>query len=44
MTFIVLLAEKFVELHNSTEELNANLEKKVEERTRELTESLKKVN
>jgi tetratricopeptide (TPR) repeat protein len=44
MTFIVLLAEKFVELHNSTEELNANLEKKVEERTRELSESLKKVN
>ena len=44
MTFIVLLAEKFVELHNSTEELNATLEKKVEDRTRELTESLKKVN
>lgn len=44
MTFIVLLAEKFVELHNSTEELNATLEKKVEDRTRELTESLQKVN
>lgn len=44
MTFMLILARKFVELHNRTEELNLNLEHKVEERTKELKNTLKTVN
>lgn len=39
----VMLANRFLTVHNQVEELNANLEKKVEERTRELKESLVRV-
>lgn len=39
----VMLANRFLQVHNAVEELNATLEKKVEERTRELQESLKRV-
>lgn len=38
-----VLANRFLRVHNEVEELNENLEKKVEERTAELNESLKKV-
>ncbi|MCB1159857.1 MAG: serine/threonine-protein phosphatase, partial [Leptospiraceae bacterium] len=40
---IFILANKLIELQIKTEELNANLEKKVEERTRALAESLQRV-
>ncbi len=39
----VMLANRFLTVHNQVEELNANLELKVEERTRELKESLVRV-
>jgi len=39
----VMLANRFLQVHNAVEELNATLEKKVEERTRELKESLLRV-
>lgn len=39
----VMLANRFLQVHNEVEELNATLEKKVEERTRELQESLVRV-
>jgi len=39
----VMLANRFLKVHEEVEELNANLEKKVEERTRELQESLVRV-
>jgi Skp family chaperone for outer membrane proteins len=39
----VMLANRFLTVHNQVEELNANLEKKVEERTRELQASLVRV-
>jgi Skp family chaperone for outer membrane proteins len=39
----VMLANRFLQVHNAVEELNATLEKKVEERTRELQESLARV-
>ncbi|AFM12713.1 SpoIIE family protein phosphatase [Turneriella parva] len=39
----VMLANRFLTVHNQVEELNENLEKKVEERTRELKESLVRV-
>ncbi|MBX3721053.1 MAG: SpoIIE family protein phosphatase [Turneriella sp.] len=39
----VMLANRFLNVHNEVEELNANLEKKVEERTQELKESLTRV-
>lgn len=42
--FATILANKFISIHNEIEELNENLEKKVEERTRELTKSLEIVN
>jgi hypothetical protein len=38
-----VLANKFVSLHNETEKLNQTLESKVEERTRELSETLSTV-
>ena len=44
MMLMFILANKFVELHHYTEDLNASLEKKVEERTKELFVSLEKVN
>ncbi|HNH10758.1 MAG TPA: SpoIIE family protein phosphatase, partial [Leptospiraceae bacterium] len=44
MTLMLILARKFVELHNRTEELNLNLEHKVEERTKELKNTLQTVN
>ncbi|MFO1471828.1 MAG: SpoIIE family protein phosphatase [Turneriella sp.] len=39
----VMLANRFLSVHNQVEELNANLEIKVEERTRELQASLVRV-
>ncbi|MBS0616899.1 MAG: SpoIIE family protein phosphatase [Spirochaetes bacterium] len=39
----VVLANRFLNVHNQVEELNANLERKVEERTHELQESLVRV-
>lgn len=39
----VMLANRFLKVHNEVEELNATLEKKVEERTQELKESLVRV-
>ena len=39
----IMLANRFLSVHNEVEELNANLEKKVEERTRELQASLVRV-
>jgi hypothetical protein len=42
--FATVLANKFIQVHEQIEELNETLENKVEERTRELTESLVKVN
>lgn len=39
----VMLANRFLSVHNQVEELNANLEVKVEERTRELQETLVRV-
>jgi Stage II sporulation protein E (SpoIIE)/7TM diverse intracellular signalling len=39
----IMLANRFLNVHNEVEELNANLEKKVEERTRELQASLVRV-
>ncbi|MFZ5629451.1 MAG: SpoIIE family protein phosphatase [Spirochaetota bacterium] len=39
----VMLANRFLQVHNEVEELNETLEKKVEERTRELQESLVRV-
>jgi hypothetical protein len=39
----VVLANRFLRVHNEVEELNANLEKKVEERTRELQKTLTQV-
>ncbi|MCB1143690.1 MAG: SpoIIE family protein phosphatase [Leptospiraceae bacterium] len=44
MMVMFILANKLVELHNYTEELNENLEKKVEDRTKELNETLNTVN
>ncbi len=43
MGIAALLARRFLRVHNQVEELNANLEKKVEERTRKLQETLNKV-
>ncbi|MBM9579504.1 SpoIIE family protein phosphatase [Leptospira sp. 201903070] len=43
MGIATILAERFSELHAKTEELNANLEQRVEERTRELTDTLDKM-
>ncbi|PJZ30408.1 SpoIIE family protein phosphatase [Leptospira kmetyi] len=40
MGIATILAERFSELHAKTEELNANLEQRVEERTKELSETL----
>ncbi|MDV6236216.1 7TM diverse intracellular signaling domain-containing protein [Leptospira ellisii] len=40
MGIATILAERFSELHVKTEELNANLEHRVEERTKELSETL----
>ena len=46
-TFVIgiafVLANRFLRVHNEVEELNANLEKKVEERTRELQKTLTQV-
>ena len=39
----VMLANRFLKVHNEVEELNATLERKVEERTQELKESLVRV-
>lgn len=39
----VMLANRFLQVHNEVEELNTTLEQKVEERTRELQESLARV-
>ncbi|HRP69633.1 MAG TPA: SpoIIE family protein phosphatase [Turneriella sp.] len=39
----VMLANRFLKVHNEVEELNATLEKKVKERTHELQESLERV-
>lgn len=43
MGIAVLLARRFLKVHNQVEELNANLELKVEERTQELQQTLEKV-
>jgi len=43
MGIAVVLANRFLRVHREVEELNATLEKKVEERTKELAESLDKV-
>ena len=43
MMIMFILANKFVILHNNIEDLNATLEKKVVERTKELFESLERV-
>ncbi|WP_135736153.1 SpoIIE family protein phosphatase [Leptospira gomenensis] len=40
MGIATILAERFSELHLKTEELNSNLEHRVEERTKELSETL----
>ncbi|MCG6194852.1 SpoIIE family protein phosphatase [Leptospira sp. FAT2] len=40
MGIATILAERFSELHEKTEQLNAKLEQRVEERTRELSETL----
>ncbi|MCS6984829.1 MAG: SpoIIE family protein phosphatase [Leptospiraceae bacterium] len=42
-TLAFILANNFVRLHKQVEDLNKNLEKKVEERTRELHESLQRI-
>ncbi len=42
--FATILANKFISIHNEIEYLNENLEKKVTERTKELTNSLEIVN
>jgi len=39
----VILANRFLSVHNEVENLNANLEKKVEERTNELQKTLERV-
>lgn len=43
VSLALILANQFVRVHNQVEELNHNLEQKVEERTRELQDTLKKV-
>lgn len=43
MGIAAVLANRFLRLHNEVEELNTNLEKKVEERTRELQKTLTQV-
>jgi len=42
--FATVLANNFIQVHNEIENLNDTLEKKVEDRTKELTSSLQKVN
>lgn len=42
--FATVLANNFIQVHNQIEHLNNTLEKKVEDRTKELTSSLQKVN
>lgn len=42
--FATVLANKFITVHNELEDLTESLEKKVDERTRELSETLKQVN
>jgi hypothetical protein len=42
--FATILAKNFIQVHNEIEELNDTLEKKVDERTKELSSSLDKVN
>jgi|JI10StandDraft_1071094.scaffolds.fasta_scaffold02559_2 hypothetical protein len=39
-----ILAKKFTDLHDQTEELNATLEERVEDRTKKLEESFNKIN
>lgn len=39
-SIMFLLGNKFVDVHNQTDELNENLEKKVEERTKEVIEKM----
>lgn len=41
--FAGVLANRFISVHNEIEELNENLEHKVEERTKELSESLNEI-
>ena len=43
ITLALILANKFVRVHNEVEDLNRNLEKKVAERTAELNESLQQI-
>ena len=43
LTMATVLANRFVRLHSQVEDLNRNLEKKVEDRTRELQDTLEKV-
>ena len=43
MSLAFILANQFVRVHNQVEDLNRNLEKKVEERTHELQQSLQRV-
>ncbi len=42
--FATILANNFIQVHNEIENLNDTLEKKVEDRTKELTSSLQRVN
>ncbi|MBK8398923.1 MAG: SpoIIE family protein phosphatase [Leptospiraceae bacterium] len=42
--FATVLANNFIQIHNEIEHLNETLEKKVEDRTKELSNSLEKVN
>ncbi len=42
--FATILANNFIQVHNDIEHLNNTLERKVDERTKELTNSLQKVN
>lgn len=43
VSLALILANQFVRVHNEVEELNKNLEQKVEERTRELSDTLQRV-
>jgi len=42
-SIMFILASKFVQVQNETDDLNANLEKKVEERTAEVTQKMEEV-
>ena len=43
LSIAIILANKFVRLHNEVEELNTSLENKVEQRTKELNDSMKEI-